>query len=129
LTRASIDEEVLQVSSKWPFPPLTPTYDQYVQRWVTIPAREGFHVLSGSVMKALLETVKWMALHDKRKKRVLFKILFPLFYSSKGVGLYFLLSRVIVDKRVCILRVFFLQERFSGATRLNRASIFRCFEW
>ena len=32
-------EEVLQVESKWSFLPITPTYDQYVERWVTIPKR------------------------------------------------------------------------------------------
>ena len=67
-------EEVLQVESKWPFLPITPTYDQYVQRWVTMSEREGFHVLTRSVMKELFHTDKWMVLHDKRKKRVFFKI-------------------------------------------------------
>jgi hypothetical protein len=36
-------EEVLDVESKWPYLPITPTYDQYVQRWVVMSEREGFH--------------------------------------------------------------------------------------
>jgi hypothetical protein len=69
-------EEVLYVERKWSFLPTipTPTYDQYVQRWVTMPEREGFHLLTRSSMKELIETVKWMVLHDKWKKHVLFKI-------------------------------------------------------
>ena len=35
---------------------------------------EGFHLVTRSVMKEFLETVKWMVLHDKRKKCVVFKI-------------------------------------------------------
>ena len=61
----SVDrEEVFQVESKWPFLPITPTYDQYVSRWVSIPESEGFHVLTRSVMKELIETVKRMILND-----------------------------------------------------------------
>ena len=67
-------EEVLNVESKWPYLPITPTYDQYVQRWVVILEREGFHLKTRSVMKQLLEETKWMVLSDKRKKRALFKI-------------------------------------------------------
>jgi hypothetical protein len=67
-------DEVLQVESKWPFLPITPTYDQYVQRWVTMSESEGFHLKTRSVMKELLEGDKWMVFQDKRKKRVLFKI-------------------------------------------------------
>jgi hypothetical protein len=35
---------------------------------------EGFHLKTRSVMKQLLEDVKWKVLSDKRKKRPLFKI-------------------------------------------------------
>ena len=44
-------EEVLDVESKWPYLPITPTYDEYVQRWVVIPESEGFHLKTRSVMK------------------------------------------------------------------------------
>ena len=37
-------DDVLQVESKWPYLPITPTYDQYVQQWVVMPEREGFHL-------------------------------------------------------------------------------------
>jgi hypothetical protein len=37
-------KEVLDVEIKCPYLPLTPTYDQYVQRWVVMPEREGFHL-------------------------------------------------------------------------------------
>jgi hypothetical protein len=49
---------VLQVESKWPYLPITPTYDQYVQRWVTMPEREGFHLKTRSAMKQLLRLLK-----------------------------------------------------------------------
>ena len=67
-------EEVLDVESKWPYLPITPTYDQYVQRWVVMPEREGFHLKTRSAMKQLLEDAKWKVLSDKSKKRALFKI-------------------------------------------------------
>ena len=67
-------EEVLNVESKWPYLPITPTYDQYVQRWVVMPEREGFHLKTRCAMKQLLEDAKWMVLNDKFKKRALFKI-------------------------------------------------------
>ncbi len=67
-------DDVLQVESKWPYLPITPTYDQYVQRWVVMSEREGFHVKTRSVMKELLEDAKWMVLQDKFKKCALFKI-------------------------------------------------------
>ena len=67
-------EGVLQVETMWSFPPITPTYDQNVQRCVAMLECERFYVLTRSVMKESLETVKCMVLHDKRKKRVLFKI-------------------------------------------------------
>jgi hypothetical protein len=67
-------EEVLDVESKWPYLPITPTYDQYVQRWVVMPEREGFHRKTRSAMKQLLEDAKWKVLSDKSKKRALFKI-------------------------------------------------------
>ena len=67
-------KEVLDVESKWPYLPLTPTYDQYVQRWVVMPEREGFHLKTRSAMKQLLEDAKWKVLSDKSKKRALFKI-------------------------------------------------------
>ena len=67
-------EEVLDVESKWPYLPITPTYDQYVQRWVVMSEREGFHLKTRSAMKQLLEDAKWMVLNDKFKKRALFKI-------------------------------------------------------
>ena len=68
-------EEVLDVESKWPYLPITPTYDEYVQRWVVMPEpdRDGFHVKTRSAMKELLEDVKRGVLADKRKKRMLFK--------------------------------------------------------
>ena len=66
-------EEVLDVENKWPYLPITPTYDEYVQRWVVMPEREGFHLKTRSVMKQLLEDAKWMVLADKSKKRMLFK--------------------------------------------------------
>ena len=69
-----VNEEVLQVERKWPFLPITPTYDQYVYRWVVMSEREGFHVITHSVMKELFHTDESMVLHDKRKKRVFFKI-------------------------------------------------------
>jgi hypothetical protein len=67
-------EEVFDVENKWPYLPITPTYDQYVQRWVVMPEREGFHLKTRSAMKELLEDVKWMVLNDKFKKRTIFKI-------------------------------------------------------
>ena len=67
-------KEVLDVESKWPYLPLTLTYDQYVQRWVVMPEREGFHLKTGSTMKQLLEDAKCKVLLDKSKKRALFKI-------------------------------------------------------
>ena len=54
------------------------TYDQYVQRWVVIPEREGFHLKTRSVMKQLLEDAKCKVLLDKSKKCALFKILVDL---------------------------------------------------
>jgi hypothetical protein len=48
-------EEVLDVENKCPYLPITPTYYQYVQRWVVIPESEGFHLKTRSVMKQLLE--------------------------------------------------------------------------
>ena len=71
-------EEVLDVENKWPYLPITPTYDQYVQRWVVMPEREGFHLKTRSAMRQLLEDAKWMVLHDKFKKRALFKFRFHL---------------------------------------------------
>ena len=67
-------EEVLDVENKWSYLPITPTYDQYVQRWVVMPESEGFHLKTRSAMKELLEDAKWMVLNDQFKKRVLFKI-------------------------------------------------------
>jgi hypothetical protein len=70
-------EEVLDVENNYPshiYLPITPTYDQHVQRWVVMPEREGFHLKTRSAMKQLLEDVKWMVLNDKFKKRALFKI-------------------------------------------------------
>jgi hypothetical protein len=67
------NDDVLQVESKWPYLPITPTYDQYVQQWVVMPEREGFHLKTRSVMKQLFEDVKWMVLQDKMKKRAFFK--------------------------------------------------------
>jgi hypothetical protein len=64
---------VLQVESKWPYLPITPTYDQYVQQWVVMPEREGFHLKTRSAMKQLFEDAKWMVLQDKMKKRAVFK--------------------------------------------------------
>ena len=66
-------DDVLQVENKWPYLPITPTYDQYVQQWVTMTGSEGFHLKTRSVMKQLFEDVKWMVLQDKMKKRVFFK--------------------------------------------------------
>ncbi len=57
---------MFQVESKWLYLPITPTYDQYVHRWVTIPEREGFHLKTRSVMKQLFEGAKWMVLSDER---------------------------------------------------------------
>jgi hypothetical protein len=62
-------DDVLQVHSKWSYLPINPTYDQYVQRWVVMPEREGFHLKTRSAMKQLLEDAKWMVLSDKRKNR------------------------------------------------------------
>jgi hypothetical protein len=67
-------KEVLDVESKWPYLPLTPTYDQYVQRWVVMPESEGFHLKTRSAMKQLVEDAKYKVLLDKSKKRALFKI-------------------------------------------------------
>ena len=67
-------EEVFQVESKWPFLPIYPTYDQYVLRFMVMPQREGFHVLTRSVMKELRDHSKWFVLHDNHKKRVLFTV-------------------------------------------------------
>ncbi len=66
-------DDVLEVESKWPYLPITPTCDQYVHRWVVMSEREGFHLKTRSVMKQLFEDVKWMVLQDKRKKCTLFK--------------------------------------------------------
>ena len=68
-------EEVLDVESKWPYLPITPTYDEYVQQYLVMPQPEcdGFHVKTRSAMKELLEDVKRGVLADKRKKRMLFK--------------------------------------------------------
>jgi hypothetical protein len=55
-------DDVLQVENKWPYLPITPTYDQYVHRWVTMPEREGFHLKTRSDMKQLFEDDKWMVL-------------------------------------------------------------------
>ena len=41
---------------------------------MVIPEREGFHVLTRSVMKELLHDDKCMFLDDKQKNRVFFKI-------------------------------------------------------
>ena len=67
-------EEVLQVESKWPFLPIYPTHDQYVLRFMVMPQREGFHVLTRSVMKELRDHSKWFLLHDNHKKCVLFTV-------------------------------------------------------
>jgi hypothetical protein len=67
-------EEVLDVESKWSYLPITPTYDEYVQRWVVMSEREGFHVKTRSSMKELLEDAKRIVLTDKSKKRMLFKV-------------------------------------------------------
>jgi hypothetical protein len=67
-------EEVSQVESKWPFLPIYPTYDQYEQQFMTMSQREGFHVLTRSVMKELRDHTKWMVLHDNHKKHVFFEI-------------------------------------------------------
>jgi hypothetical protein len=69
-------DDVLQVENKWPYLPITPTYDQYVQQWVTMSECEGFHLKTRSVMKQLFEDAKWMVLQNKMKKRALFK--FPV---------------------------------------------------
>ncbi len=66
-------EEVLDVESKWPYLPITPTYDQYVHRWVIMSESEGFHLKTRSDMEQLFEDVKWMVFADKTKKRILFK--------------------------------------------------------
>jgi hypothetical protein len=68
-------EEVLDVDIKWPYLPITPTYDEYVQRYVVMPQteRDGFHVKTRSAMKDLLEDVTRGVRWDKRKKRMLFK--------------------------------------------------------
>ncbi len=58
-------DDVLQVHSKWSYLPINPTYDQYVQRWVVMPEREGFHVKTRSAMKQLLEDAKWMIRQKK----------------------------------------------------------------
>ena len=68
-------EEVLDVESKWPYLPITPTYDQYVQRWVVMPEREGFHLKTRSAMKQLLEDAKCKVLLDKNKKSALLPVL------------------------------------------------------
>jgi hypothetical protein len=65
-------EEVLQVENKWSFLPITPTYDQYVQRWVVMTDGEGFHLITRSDMKELIHDTKSIDLHDKWKKRVFF---------------------------------------------------------
>ena len=46
---------MLDVENKWPYLPITPTYDQYVQRWVVMPDREGFH-LKTRAMETLRKT-------------------------------------------------------------------------
>jgi hypothetical protein len=51
-------EEVLDVENKWSYLPITPTYDQYVQRWVVMSEREGFHLKTRSDMKQFLEDAK-----------------------------------------------------------------------
>ena len=63
-------EEVLDVESKWPYLPITPTYDEYVQQYLVIPQpeRDGFHVKTRSFMKELLEDIKRGVRTDKRKK-------------------------------------------------------------
>ena len=66
-------EEVLDVESKWPYLPITPTHDEYVQQLVCMPEREGFHLKTRSAMKQLLADANHMILVDKRKKRMLFK--------------------------------------------------------
>ena len=68
-------EQVLDVESKWPYLPITPTYDEYVQQYLVMPQpeRDGFHVKTRSVMKELLEDIKRGVRADKRKKRILFK--------------------------------------------------------
>jgi len=72
-TSPPTSEEVLDVENKWTYLPITPTYDEYVHRWVVMPERDGFHVKTRSVMKELLEDVKRKVLVDKRKKRMIFK--------------------------------------------------------
>ena len=69
-------DDVLPVENKWPFLPITPTYDEYVQQSLTFPfpQREGFQVLTRSVMKELRSSVKSLVHFDKFKKRALFKI-------------------------------------------------------
>jgi hypothetical protein len=56
-------EEVLDVERKWSYLPITPTYDQYVQRWVFMPEREGFHLKTRSAMKQFLEDAQMRAQH------------------------------------------------------------------
>ncbi len=51
---------------------------------MVIPECEGFHLKTRSVMKQLLEDVKWKVLSDKSKKSVLFKIRVDLWYIYGG---------------------------------------------
>jgi hypothetical protein len=69
-----VSEEVLDVEIKWSYLPITPTYDQYVHRWVVMTESEGFHLKTRSPMKQLLEDDKWKVLSDKSKKRSFCKI-------------------------------------------------------
>ena len=64
-------DDVLQVENKWPFLPITPTYDDYVQQSMAFPfpQREEFHVLTRSDMKELRSLVRksrWFSLTNSR---------------------------------------------------------------
>jgi hypothetical protein len=74
LQKKNWDNYPMDVESKWSYLPITPTYDQYVHRWVVMSESEGFHLKTRSTMKELLEDAKWKVLSDKRKKCELFKI-------------------------------------------------------
>ena len=87
-------EEVFDVENKWPYLPITPTYDQYVQRWVVMPEREGFHLKTRSAMKQLLEDAKWM-IRQKEEACVL--------QDSSGSRLTIKLDRLIVLSKSSLL--------------------------
>ena len=92
-------EEVLQVESKWPFLPIYPTHDQYVQQSMAMPQSEGLHVLTRSVMKELRDHSKWFVLHDNHKKRVLFTVREDVWRRSDNLPESE--SVVSVEVRVC----------------------------